>query len=83
MGTLSPAGKVRRLETSVPQPMGAYSCQGNWNYFHENGALAQCELAQPATVGGKPRAAKERVCFDEKGGVLADCKALVIESFLR
>ncbi len=81
--TLSPTGNLRRLEAKAPQPMGAFSCQGYFNYFHENGQLARCDLAAPADVGGKPRAAKESVCWDDKGAPLADCKALVLEAFMR
>ncbi len=81
--TLSPAGNLRRLEAPAPQAMGDYSCQGFLNYFHENGKLARCELAQPADVAGKRRNAKETICFDDKGAPLADCKQLTVESFMR
>lgn len=73
-----PSGMVHRLELMGPTPVKGYKCQGSYNYFHENGQLHKCKLAEPATVQGKTFEAGKDVCFDHEGK-LADCKMFRFE----
>jgi hypothetical protein len=81
--TVYESGAVKRLEIgSGSTKIQGLSCKGYFNYFHENGKLKKCELAEDATLDGKKIAAKGpkgesvHVCFDDKGKRLADCKLL-------
>jgi hypothetical protein len=53
---------------------------GYLNYFHENGKLKKCELAEDAVIEGKKVSAKGAgtvyVCFDDGGKRVADCNLL-------
>jgi len=69
-------GRLYRWEMSAgPRAVGDLVCKGGFNYFHPNGQVAKCKLAEPATLEGQSYDAEATVCFDESGAV-ADCSTM-------
>lgn len=80
--TLYDGGGIKRLELAAgPNKIQTLTCKGYLNFFHENGALKKCELAEDATIEGKRVSATSDagavyVCFDDKGKRVPDCNTL-------
>jgi hypothetical protein len=71
--TFYESGAVKRLELVIaPMKIQGVSCKGHQNYFHENGKLKKCELAD---ADGGPAV----VCFDDQGKRQADCSMFANE----
>jgi hypothetical protein len=77
--TWSETGDPRRLELLQPTAVGSYKCKGYMNYAWPSGKLQKCELAEPATIEGQVKKAKDVVCFEETGK-LADCSKFTFGS---
>lgn len=61
------SGKVERIELVIaPVTISGLTCKGHENWFHENGKLKKCELAQPEGV-------TRFACFDDRGERLPAC----------
>ncbi|MDX1632257.1 MAG: hypothetical protein R3234_10370, partial [Thermoanaerobaculia bacterium] len=57
-----------------PVEAGDLRCTGK-AFFHPNGQPGECELAEPATIGGTSFAEGDRVCMDA-GGAVVECSVL-------
>jgi hypothetical protein len=69
-------GALRRLEVGKPTEMMGFLCKGYVNYFHENGKLLKCQLAEDKVVGNTSHKAGDFLCWDKAGAPVADCKML-------
>lgn len=70
------SGALQRLEVEKAMDMKGRSCKGYMNYFHENGMLKKCQLAEAATIDKVEHKAGAFLCWDDKGKAVADCKML-------
>jgi len=69
-------GALRRLEVAKPTEMMGFRCKGYLNYFHENGKLMKCQLAEDKVVDKTSHKAGDFLCWDSAGTPVADCKRL-------
>lgn len=70
------SGALKRLEVETPVEMKGQYCKGYMNYFHENGQIKKCGLAEAKTVGKTAYKAGDFLCWDDQGKQIADCKML-------
>lgn len=74
--SLYKSGALRRLEVNKPTEMVGFLCKGYLNYFHENGKLLKCQLAEDKVGEKTSHKAGDLLCWDSAGTPAADCKRL-------
>ncbi len=74
--TVYKSGTLKRVQLNNPAKLKGLPCKGFFNYFHENGQLKKCELADVAKIDEQEVPAGTLVCLDDKGKRVSDCKLL-------
>ncbi len=69
-------GALRRLEVAKPVEVKGMRCKGFFNYFHENGQMLKCQLAEDKEIDKTMHKAGALLCWDSAGKPVADCKML-------
>jgi hypothetical protein len=78
--TVYKSGGLKRVEFgSGGGKLKGLPCKGLFNFFHENGHLKKCEIAEATTIDGQEATAGTLVCFDDRGKRVKDCKLLTWE----
>lgn len=77
--TIYKSGTLKRVQLTSSGKLKGLPCKGFFNYFHENGQLKQCEIADATKIDGQDVATGTLVCFDDKGKRAGDCKMLTLD----